>query len=304
MTVQNNGITYRRLKEEEIPAALRLSLDVFTEYEAPEYTKEGTEEFRRSLGDESYLAGMVWFGAFDAETLVGVLALREPDSHLCLFFVRGDYHRRGIGRRLFALMKENCGGKTVTLNASPYGVPFYRALGCEEEGSERTVSGIRFTPMFLRGTGDPYTVVRLSARRDLKEKAAAWFAGKWSVPEQAYRESIEASYTAVVPSWYLCLDGGKIAAGLGVIANDFHERKDLTPNVCAVYTEPEYRCRGLAGRLLNYVCADMSAHGIDTLYLLTDHTGFYERYGWEYLCPVMGDGEDKPSRMYVHRNGR
>jgi hypothetical protein len=39
---------------------------------------------------------------------------------------------------------------------------------------------------------------------------------------------------------------------------------------------------------------------VHTLYLVTDHDSFYERYGWEYLCPVISDGEDEPSRIYVH----
>lgn len=39
--------------------------------------------------------------------------------------------------------------------------------------------------------------------------------------------------------WYLCLCGKKIVAGMGVIENDFHDTKDLAPNVCAVYTEKE-----------------------------------------------------------------
>ena len=43
---------------------------------------------------------------------------------------------------------------------------------------------------------------------------------------------------------------------MGVIENDFHDRKDLTPNVCAVYTE-EYRCQGVAGSILIFVCKDM-----------------------------------------------
>jgi len=144
-------------------------------------------------------------------------------------------------------------------------------------------------------------IVKLADHPELKEKAAKWFSDKWSIPEKAYQESIEDSFTSVVPSWYLYLKNGKIAGGLGVIENDFHERKDLTPNVCAVYTEPEYRRNGIAGKLLNHVCEDMKAHGIDTLYLLTDHTGFYERYGWEFYCMVLGDGEDEPSRMYIHR---
>ena len=146
-----------------------------------------------------------------------------------------------------------------------------------------------------------FLIVRLSERPELCEAAAEWFSSKWNIPRSAYESSMAESLGAVVPSWYLCLDGDKVAAGMGVIENDFHPRKDLSPNVCAVYTEPEYRCRGLAGRLLEHVCADMASHGIGTLYLLTDHTGFYERYGWEFLCPVTGDGEDEPSRMYVHR---
>ncbi len=38
---------------------------------------------------------------------------------------------------------------------------------------------------------------------------------------------------------------------------------------------------------------------ISPIYLVTDHTGFYERYGWEFLCTV--GCEDGTSRMYVHR---
>lgn len=101
--------------------------------------------------------------------------------------------------------------------------------------------------------------------------------------------------------WWLCLYGENIVAGLGVIDNDFHDRKDLTPNVCAVYTEEEHRKKGLAGKLLNKVVDDMANKGVATLYLVTDHIGFYERYGWEFVCMVQGDGEPEKTRMYIHR---
>lgn len=101
--------------------------------------------------------------------------------------------------------------------------------------------------------------------------------------------------------WYLCLDGERIAGGLGVIDNDFHDRKDLAPNVCAVYTEEEYRGRGIAGRLLGMAVEDLRAKGIAPVYLLTDHVGFYERYGWEFFCMAQGEGEPAPSRVYIHR---
>ena len=146
-----------------------------------------------------------------------------------------------------------------------------------------------------------YSIVRLSDRPELKETMAQWFHEKWGIPLEAYLESMEECLSAgqPYPQWYVALSGDKIVGGMGVIENDFHERKDLKPNVCAVYTEEAFRCRGIAGELLNYVYADMAAQGITTLYLLTDHTGFYERYGWSFLCPVLGDGEDEPARMYV-----
>ena len=57
----------------------------------------------------------------------------------------------------------------------------------------------------------------------------------------------------------------------------------------------------ITGKLLNHVCADMKKEGIGTLYLVTDHTGFYERYGWEFYCMAQGDGEPEPTRVYIHK---
>lgn len=147
-----------------------------------------------------------------------------------------------------------------------------------------------------------YEILKLREHPELAEPAAAWFHEKWGIPLRAYQESIAACLTnsGAVPQWYLAVDDREILGGLGVIENDFHDRKDLTPNVCAVYVEKARRCQGIAGALLETVCSDMLDMGIDTLYLLTDHTGFYERYGWQYLCQAQGDGEEEPSRMYIH----
>ena len=151
---------------------------------------------------------------------------------------------------------------------------------------------------------EDYRIISLREKPDIKEKAAEWFHSKWSVPSEAYLECMDSYLSGETEyGWYLCLDEEKIVGGLGVIENDFHDRKDLTPNVCAVYTEEAYRCRGIAGKLLKYVVDDCSSKGIDTLYLVTDHTGFYERYGWRFLCMVQGDGEPEMTRMYIHEAG-
>lgn len=148
---------------------------------------------------------------------------------------------------------------------------------------------------------DKYTYITLMDRPDLKEKAADWFHSKWGVPKEAYLECMDAYLNGETEyGWYLCLCEEKIVAGMGVIENDFHDRKDLSPNICAVYTDTEHRGKGIAGKLLHMVVEDMKEKGISPIYLITDHTGFYERYGWEFLCMVQGDGEPDMTRMYIH----
>ena len=147
-----------------------------------------------------------------------------------------------------------------------------------------------------------YRYTNLAEIPSIKDKAAEWFHSKWGVPKEAYLECMDAFLNGETDyGWYLCLDNNRIIAGMGVIENDFHDRKDLTPNVCAVYTEEKYRCQGIAGKLLNMVVEDCRQKGISPVYLITDHTSFYERYGWEFLCMVQGDGEPEMTRMYIHR---
>ena len=122
--------------------------------------------------------------------------------------------------------------------------------------------------------------------------AAAWFNKKWGVPQEAYIESMRESLAGArpVPQWYVVLDEhGAIAAGAGIIENDFHSRKDLAPNLCALYVEQAFRGRGLARRLLNRAREDMARCGVSMLYLITDHTAFYEKCGWHFLTAVSED---------------
>ena len=95
----------------------------------------------------------------------------------------------------------------------------------------------------------------------LADAAAVWFSRRWGIPAESYRESMEQCLRrkAPVPQWYVVRDGG---------------------------------------RLLDFIRRDLGAMGIPRLYLVTDHTAFYERYGWTFL--TMGTGDDHlPERMYT-----
>ena len=147
MTLTDSMVQIRRLSDPEIPAALDLAWRVFSEYESPDYSTEGTEEFRKCLHDEEYLYGIDYCGAFDSGNLIGMIGIRSNQEHICFFFVDGQYHRKGVGTKMFDYLLENYKGNIITVNSSPYGLGFYKKLRFVPTEEEKTINGIRFTPM-------------------------------------------------------------------------------------------------------------------------------------------------------------
>ena len=145
-----------------------------------------------------------------------------------------------------------------------------------------------------------HTITNLRAQKQMIQRAAQWFQSKWGVPMEAYLESMNEALEADggVPAWYVILDEqNEIIAGLGVIANDFHKRPDLAPNICAVYVEEAYRRQGLARMLLDHAADELARHGVDTVYLITGHTGLYERYGFTFYG-MIEENDGNMIRMY------
>ncbi len=145
--VWKNSFIIRTCSESEISSALQLAWKVFQEYESPDYSPEGTLEFYKTLQDDNYLTGLEYYGAYDGKRLIGEIAIRPKRMHICFFFVDGKYHRLGIGTKLFQHVLKVYPDKNITLNSSPYGRPFYHALGFMDTDIEQTMNGIRFTPM-------------------------------------------------------------------------------------------------------------------------------------------------------------
>jgi len=127
--------------------ALKLVLDVFMQYEAPDYAAEGIDTFVNFLHDESQIDALEMLGAYDGEKIVGAIATRGNGSHISLLFVDGALHRQGIGRQLFAEVLRRSPAQSISVNSSPFAVEAYRRLGFTPTGGEQVRDGIRFTPM-------------------------------------------------------------------------------------------------------------------------------------------------------------
>jgi len=153
-----NKIEIRYLKPEEWDDAMALAWKIFLRFEAGEYTEEGIHSFLDFISDER-LKRLFEFGeypvyaAFEGNKMVGVISLRNI-NHISLLFVSDEYHWRGIGRGLIEAMKQHVrrdGRKnTITVNAAPYAVGFYHAVGFEDTDGETMQNGIIFTPMESR----------------------------------------------------------------------------------------------------------------------------------------------------------
>ncbi len=129
----------------------------------------------------------------------------------------------------------------------------------------------------------------ISVREDpsYKTKAIAYFQDSWkSVLPIIYEDCISHSTESrnPLPQWYLLEKEGQIIGCAGLIANDFISRGDLYPWVCAVYIDEKHRGNAYGALLLEKAKSDTKKAGFKYLYLCTEHIGYYEKYGFQYIA--------------------
>lgn len=145
----------RKARNEEWETAMELAFRVFLKFEAMEYGPEGIHNFAEFLTDERlkkmFLQGQyLLFVAVEGDKIIGLISLRSG-NHISLLFVDNEYHRRGVGKALVKYLQEYMLFHTrhvkMTVNAAPYGVPFYHRIGFRDTGIETKKDGIIYTPM-------------------------------------------------------------------------------------------------------------------------------------------------------------
>lgn len=149
--------TIRRIKSEEVEEALALALEVFMQFEAPDYKPEGVETYKRDIENKEFIENCKKgvcpiYAAFDGGKIIGIMGMRSSRTHINLAFTKKEYHRRGVATAIFNylledILKENPSLKEITLNSAPYGLPFYLHLGFVPQSEEQEKDGIRYTPM-------------------------------------------------------------------------------------------------------------------------------------------------------------
>ena len=142
------------LKLESLEEAIRVIETTFLKFEAPDYSKEGIENFFKFANyetiKENLNRNMKMYVAKVNEKIVGVIGYRD-NSHINLLFVLEEYQHNGIARALYNLVIEKCKNvdtKKVTVNSSPYAHNVYLKFGFIDENQMQEVDGIKFYPMY------------------------------------------------------------------------------------------------------------------------------------------------------------
>lgn len=183
----------KKINKNETKDALELVLNVFMQYEAPDYSNEGVETFKRTaIYNEEYINSITMYGAYENDKILGVIATRNNGSHIALFFVDGLHHRKGIGRMLFQTVLNQSTSDVITVNSSPYAEEVYRHFGFENTAPEQISEGIRYIPMMYKK--NKYDFLPLISMLEDKDTSAAFKALK---ELEQLSDETEAIYTYI-----------------------------------------------------------------------------------------------------------
>lgn len=165
-------ITIRPYRPDDAPSVGRLIAATYTEFNLdflrPEERAPFLGPFQHAWSQQAahreeiarVIAAAIVLVAEEEREIVGVL--RGRPGKLQSLFVRTDYHRRGVGRRLVERFEAECvrrGATAIKVQATLYAVPFYLAMGY------RRTTGARRMHSFA-GAGLPYQAMKkvLAAR--------------------------------------------------------------------------------------------------------------------------------------------
>jgi len=143
-----------------------------------------------------------------------------------------------------------------------------------------------------------HKIVSIRDNPEYLDMGIKYFTRSWGY-EKIYKDAIPSciNTTSTLPRFYLLMSGDVVIGCYGLITNDFVSRMDLWPYLCALYVDESERGNKLGSVMLEHAKSEAGKLGFNRLYLCTDHIGYYEKYGYEYIGIGYHPWDDE-SRIY------
>ena len=149
-------IIFDKLDIKEINIYSNMINNVFDEFVGKDYSEKGNKTFKDFIDPKNILERLnndynICFVAKYNNEIIGILEIKNYD-HISLFFVKKDFHNKGIGKKLFeyfinTINKENIVINNITVNSSIYAEKIYSKLGFIKINEIQEKDGIKFIPM-------------------------------------------------------------------------------------------------------------------------------------------------------------
>lgn len=141
------------IREVESKDALKLSqlTNTLTGYifekETPTwFEKELSEEsFKQRISSDEYKH----FAYILGNEILGFIAIKDK-NRLFHLFVDSNYHKKGIAKELWDVIKKQYDISNMSVNASLYAIKTYESFGFSIEGEEKEYLGLKYQPMVCK----------------------------------------------------------------------------------------------------------------------------------------------------------
>ncbi len=133
------------------------------------------------------------------------------------------------------------------------------------------------------------------------EKAVEYIHGIWGNAKSLayYQDAIRHSFDGGrLPQFYLLMRSETAIGCAALITNDFISRHDLYPWMACLFVAESERGHEYGNLLMTHAEKQAKAAGFSSIYLTTDHDGYYEKYDWKRIEDGIDLFTGQPSRIY------